>query len=356
LIFIYFTILLFLIVDQTAIVTFRNSYIFSKFIVLSSLICFSVIILISPEGNDIVRYLARFSYSKEASLREVFNSYDSEPLFNFYQWILSKIFRSGKVFLLTNIVLSWSLIYFALIKKLNFKSIALVFFSYISFFYFYNFYRNILRQGIAFPFLILMIFYLADDKYKSAIMCLVVSTLFHVTASLGLVLLLIKKFNFRLKSLLIAYSLSIILMFTRLHQTLVYRLANLIGGEFSRFIYGYSSSGVIDRYGSINRIDFLLFSIVWAVWAVFFVSRYLSRDSFYLWLVKAYIGFNMLFVLFSFIGYSDRVAGYSWSLIPILIGYPVTVIKSKYIILWRLLAIAIVVGMFFFFGVYRLYL
>ena len=75
----------------------------------------------------------------------------------------------------------------------------------------------------------------------------------------------------------------------------------------------------------------------------------------YEWLLKSYIGFSIVYILFGYIGFSDRLAGYAWFLIPVIIFYPIIKMKSKYSLLWLSAGIAINTLMVIYFDIVKLY-
>ena len=81
----------------------------------------------------------------------------------------------------------------------------------------------------------------------------------------------------------------------------------------------------------------------------------MNEDYLYEWLLKSYIGFSIVYILFGFIGYSDRLAAYAWFFIPIIVFYPVIKMKSKYRLFWMTTGITINIILFIFFDVINLY-
>jgi hypothetical protein len=51
--------------------------------------------------------------------------------------------------------------------------------------------------------------------------------------------------------------------------------------------------------------------------------RYYCIDPRYAELVKYYVAWNCVYLLFGFVAFADRLAGYSWFLVPILVWFPV---------------------------------
>jgi hypothetical protein len=105
--------------------------------------------------------------------------------------------------------------------------------------------------------------------------------------------------------------------------------------------YGTIGDGV-NRSG--NRMDFFIFT-VFGIFAGLFLYKYLFRDSKYEKLIKIYILFSSVFFLLGFIAYSDRIAAYSWFLLPIILWIPVfNQVKHRTMYSFLLLFSFVVVG------------
>src|SRR5690625_6997128 len=90
----------------------------------------------------------------------------NEPLFDIFQLLVAKTFGSFKLF----VALVWIIIFINFYKTLKniFDSSMLlfVFVSYLSFFIFFNYVVNVMRQGLAISFILLAISILVINKNK----------------------------------------------------------------------------------------------------------------------------------------------------------------------------------------------
>lgn len=263
---------------------------------------------------DLKRYYNHFHYYQGLPLQYI--ELRHEPLFSFLQWLTANSIGSFRLFL----VLVWTIIFINLIKAL--KNIFLkpdvlfVFASYITFFIFFNYVLNVMRQGLAISFIILAISVLISKKNKktSFYIPIILAPLFHITSlPLSVILLILRWFKVRFKTIFLLWLISIILFITHLNQKF---LSNLPFEQLEL----YSSERFLEQYGLVNRMDFLLFSVFFAVLGYLIWKYSLNKkDTEYELLLKIYITFNIYFTLLGFIAYSDRLASYSWMLIPILI-------------------------------------
>lgn len=351
----YIIILIMLLVNQLSKKSIFQTKVYVNYLLSIMFILLAAVIILNPYTDDMERYLRVFQQISDMKWFESLTSVRWEPGFMTYQWILSRLTKSNVVFILITAIIIWSIILFAVKKIIPYKDLPLVMFGFLSLFSFYNFSRNIIRQGIAVPLLFAMMIYLEQNNYKKALVYFGLAISFHISAVIGFVLFIIKKLKLSIKFLISIYISSVIFMVTDLNQKIMSVIAAIVGGNIAEIIARYSSEAIISRYGAVNRIDFLVFTTVWIVLGIWFNSKYMNDDVLYEWLVKSYIGFSIIYILFGFIGYSDRLAAYAWFFIPIIVFYPVIKMKSKYRLFWMTTGITINIILFIFFDVINLY-
>lgn len=351
----YFCIVFVVYITQLARKSLFQTKAFANCLIIVMFMFMSIVILLNPFTLDMERYLIVFQEINEFNLLQALSYVRWEPGFVIYQWLLSKVTTSPITFVLVSMVLMWGILISALKKSISPKDVPLVMLGYISLFCFYNLSRNIVRQGLATPLLLHTILYLEKSNYKKAILYLLLAVSFHKSAIVGLILFILNKLKLSIKVTFGFFILSSILMIIGLNKEIMMRLIPIIGGSYEASIINYSSENIISRYGSINRIDFLLFTTIWLILGILFKNKYLKDDRFYKWLLISYMGLSIVYVLFGFIGYSDRLAVYAWYLIPIVLFYPVINMKSKYRFFWITTNIVITIGLLFFFEIPLLY-
>lgn len=264
--------------------------------------------------SDLPVYISQFWSYSSMSLKTALSASNNELLFVFTQWIVAQFTDSSGVFQLV-IWLIFSLVFVKALRNIFTANETLyVFFSYTNYFVFFSV-MNTMRQGIAVALLTLAISSIVSKSSKNLTfyLAVVIAPLFHLTSlPLSVLLFIYKKFRFSLKAITIYWSLCAVLFVTHLNS-------KLLSGINIDFIVKYSSEERISYYGSVNRLDFLLFSVFWIVLIyIMYKKTRVANDSFEQ-LLKIYMIFNTYFLLFGFIAYSDRLASFSWSLIPILV-------------------------------------
>ncbi|WP_147802784.1 EpsG family protein [Alkalicoccus halolimnae] len=312
------------------------------------------LIFATPFTSDTVRYLQYLNSISTESLFGAISGVRWEPGFVVYQWLISVFTTSPIIFIGLTISIMWVMLVTALRKVAVWHFIPLIMFGYFSFFIYFNITTNIIRQGFTVHLLLFMIIYLWKNDYKKAIVFFLAAVTFHTSALIAGVLFVIKKFNIQLKYIIAVTALSALVMVTGLNTLFLEFAGSFLGGGIGDRLLRYSSEAILERYdGEINRLDFLVFTLAWAGWGLWFLSRHLKDDLFYHWLVKSYLMLSSIFMVLGFIAYSDRIALYAWFLIPLLLFYPVTKMpgpeKNKYVIG----GIIICAGMFFVFEVWE---
>lgn len=308
------------------IITKQNTVINNKynayFITVCLFIYVSILLIISENNtSDMEIYVREFTKYSNHSLIETLDITNKEYLFTLFQWLTSKISTNPQFFFVSIWLFFGSILLFSLNKIFNARQLLIIFFSYLNYFIFFPYITNTVRQGFAIAILMYAVCILiSNKKSKLFYVSIFVAPFFHSSSiPLSVALLLLRNFNLNLNTLLVIWILSAITFVTDMNE--------LLFGSFSKYIpeiEAYTSASVLERYtGGVNRLDFLVFSLFWIVLSLIAWKK-LTKTSFeYATLIKIYLLFNIYFLLFGFIGFSDRIATYSWFLVPILIWYPV---------------------------------
>ncbi|AYW46466.1 EpsG family protein [Tetragenococcus koreensis] len=300
---------------------------------------------------DMRIYLKYLNIMGNVSLSDSMSLTRWEPGFVIFQWLLSKISTSYMFFIPVSALLILLLIIKPLKETIPFNKIPLVMFGYLSLFSFYNLLNNILRQGFSVAFLLVMLVYLEKNRYLHAIIFLIIATAFHKTAIIGIIIIILYKMSILLSKYVYIYFLASLTMVFNINQKLVTILPFSLINDTESYLQQYTSDSSLLKYGSVNRLDFLLFSVFWFLLGLFFYKKYLSNDSFYLLVIKAYAIYGTVFFLLGFISFSDRLAIYSWFLIPIVLFYPIIKMESKFKLFWSLFGIVVCMAMMHIFDV-----
>ena len=183
-----------------------------------------------------------------------------------------------------------------------------------------------IRQGLSMACLFAAIcLILARRRAVWWIFLLVAAALFHWSAiPVALSLAVLGRVSIGLRTALIAWSIAAVLFLTGIQSWLLAPVSQYIPG-----MAAYTDLSVSATYaGGTNRIDFFLVS--GAILLVgLFALRFATVPDWYSRAVVIYVLLNIYFLLFGFILYSDRIAVYSWSLIPLIVAVPVASPKSS---------------------------
>jgi len=332
----------------------------SKFLYLLSIgfvfVSVTIVFILNPPSSDMFRYLRVLNNMKYVKFLEAFDITRFEGLFTIYLWLVARISTNQVFFMVLNLLIILSLMLLALRKIISLNALMLIAFGYMSLFTFYNLTTNILRQGFASAFVIFSIVCLIKNKYFKSLILLIIATFFHTSAVIVLPLLIVKKFNYQLKSILIIYVFSAFMMFSGLNSIVlnIFQLVDstIIGSS----IVSYSQESIIERYGPTNRFDFFIFNTFWLVLGLLAYKYLINKDAIYKLIISFYAILTSIFMILGFIAYSDRIAAYSWILIPLVLVYPVDNISKRYKKLYLIGLIGIFVFLFMFFGIYSRYL
>lgn len=329
---------------------FQSNF-YAKLLLIYVIVLFLVVGVTNPITADMSTYLKYSDIMENVSLFDSLNLTRWEPGFIIFQWFLSNINTSHTFFILISNLLILLLIVQSLKKVVPFNKIPLIMFGYLSLFSFYNLINNILRQGFSIAFLLVMLICLEKNKYLQSIIFLIIATMFHTTAIIGAIIIIFYKINVLLNKYIYIYFIAALTMVLNINQRLVSLLPFSLIGDVENYIQQYTSETSLLRYASVNRLDFLLFSVFWFVFGLFLYKRYLFKDSFYLLIIKAYAVYGAIFFLLGFISFSDRLAVYSWFLIPLILFYPVIKMRTNFKVVWAFLGLAICIVMTYVFNV-----
>lgn len=300
-------------------------------------------------GNDMLLYINNFQFIHHLSLIQTYKVSIWEPLFVFFQWIISRFTTDPTIYLVLTLLLYVSILYKAVKNVFSPWQQLFVFFAYFNFVFFYAYIFNGARQGFSMMFVLLAISYwLKNDKKYKMYLAGLAATLCHFSSiPVVISLLIVQKFNVKLKTLIIIWTFSALLFITGLNSYLLQIpfIAKI------HFVEAYSNSSSLDYFGGqTNYLKFLIFSAFFLFLTLFFYKVIQMEEMHkkrYLNLIKCYSIFNTYFLLFGFVAFSNRVASYSWFLIPILFLYPF-LHKQKHspLLLFTITIVIMIIGYF----------
>lgn len=291
--------------------------------------CFLIILSFYSVYITDVNYIDRYVYNmyfmevKNLSFAEANEIYSFEPLFH----VLSKSIS----YLTSNIQIYYVLVYAVFFFSL-FKGVGLILKNsnkyviillYLNYTFYYAYVFNGIRQGIALTLIILLIGYGINRKPIMMMVTAICAFLFHYSSLPLLVSLII---IYRYQDLKIRNLIILFIFFSMLFIT---DLNKIMFSSIDYYIFGsYTSSELIEVYGSSNQISFLLF-ISFFLLIFSFPLKEFKKVNGYVFLYKAYIVFSIYFLAFGYIAYSNRLSIYSWFLIPLIMGIICVEHKNK---------------------------
>lgn len=265
---------------------------------------------------DAPLYLRFFNLIRGYSLNNVLTISNYDPLFTLQSWVLARIFNNTYLIWFSFFVISSLLLIIGLINIFNTWQLSLVYFTYVNYVFYYSTHLHVIRQGMAIAILVLAIAGILKKNNYLFYPCIFTAPLFHLSAlPFALILFFIKKTIISIKHSLLIWCALSILFLTNLNK-------NVFSFIPHNKILKYSSLDIILRYGKTNRLDFYLFSLIFIIYCLIFLIYVKVRDNAFTIISNIYILFNAVFLMFGFIAYSDRIALYSWYIIPIIIWYP----------------------------------
>lgn len=329
----------------------KNSYISRFYIIMFT--CLIALIIpfrnIYPVGSDMSLYIGNLQFIHNLSLIQTYKVSIWEPLFVFIQWVISRFTTDPTVYLIVTLLLYISILHKAIKNVFLPWQQLFIFFAYFNFTFFYGYIFNGARQGFSMMFILLAISYWFKDSNNIKIyLAGCAATLCHYSSiPVVISLIIIQKFKIKLKSIIILWSFSALLFITGLNRYLLYVpfIAKI------HFVENYSSSESLYYFaGQTNYKKFLIFSAIFLFLFLLFY-KFITMDDVnkkrYLNLIKCYSIFNTYFLLFGFIAFSNRVASFSWFLIPVLFMYPF-LYKQKHspLLLFTMTIVVAIIGYF----------
>ena len=280
------------------------------------------------QGTDTHAYLSYFNRIVNLSILDGLFVNRFEIGFAFIVNLFSIFNDDPRSFLIYLALMQLGFLYYSVCKVTSGKAAVVVSFAYASLFIIYNLTTNILRQGFAVSFVILSYHYFIENKLLKYLIASTVAALFHKTALICLVIFAGYKYIFSLNRLIILW-LGLIASCALGINSILGELLLSVTGLSTEFSY-ILSDRAYDGYRVGFRFDFILFSAIPVLLFLIIKKIEISSEKYEKYL-KLYIVANSIFVFFMFIPYSDRIATYSWSLLPIFFGlFYEAVNESKY--------------------------
>lgn len=281
-----------------------------------------------PSG-DPWRYMLGLHYIANLSFVELLH-YDKDPFgFSLLNWFTSKINVDSALFF--SIVYFFCVIplYLAFRERFNKIDAAILIMLYLLYPFYINYLASGFKQGIAFGFMLWglnCILDRSDPKWKKGIILLFTATLFHQSFWLANIAFTAWYFIYRKRPLNWALStlgVCIILAMIGASEPIISIILpqdiikNLGFSTYFDQDFLNSDEYLSVGYNSGFRIDFTIFTLI-PLFIIIILNKNKKNNNNSLDLIKYYCILASAYFLMVFIPYSDRIAGFSWFLIPFL--------------------------------------
>lgn len=271
-------------------------------------------------GSDTYRYIYTMNKFSSLSALKLYQIRD----FGIYSIsvFLNTITSNKQAILYTMAILYMIPIAFAFIS-LKMDHTFLLFFCFVSFFFFKSMGANILKQGVAISFFLLAIV-LITNNYKPhlPIIFMSVAFLFHASILIPITFFLVSKYIKKIQIPLIVYLLAIILSYLDTDLIKLLNSVPLLNKLVNYRLQSYMLSTSIGIYRTGFRADFVIFNSIFTLVGLYFYNQRHIKIFYpnYKRFLFSYILTSSVFFLMFHIPYSDRFGVLSWGFIPFLLS------------------------------------
>lgn len=244
---------------------------------------------------------------------EKFNEYGQDPFFSILLFATSP-FRSFQFSLTIISIISLILTYKACqvyTRGEHEGSSLLLFFCTIINFTFLNQQDNVMRIGVAFPLLLIYIYYYFRNEYKKAIVFGALAVGIHFSMAAAIIVSIVAKY-FKC-SLRWYYFLFFLIMVASAAGASLQQVAGLLGFGKAEF---YSKLTESADYRIGFRVDFALFNTIFLLFFAWLNKR--NPSDFMTYYIRMFVLLSCWFFLWFKVPFNDRVGAFSWNLVPII--------------------------------------
>lgn len=268
-------------------------------------------------GSDTAVYFQYFDFVKYGDSFEGLERI--EIGFFWLTKIISYFTDSENIYLSIIFLIQFIGITSALYKKSEvFKPYLIIALVWLSYPFFYSITLNVIRQGLAFVFVIYAIDAKLQNRKYSPYALLLLGTLFHYATLLYMICFIVLELKPKFITLLWFWFLAVIFAFFGWIDQTIQSLLRIIIGD-NLYYSSYLDSSINIDYAVGFRIDFVIFSAL-PIAYYFLLKKYKSKSvEGFPFVFTLYLAMNIFYLSFSSFPYSDRFALASWLLIPLMI-------------------------------------
>lgn len=278
------------------------------------------------EISDKAIYSMEFRILSFAPADEIFYTYTGEgrePAFLILSWLIGLFSHDPQVYFFVVALLGSTIMALALLWLLRSAwQVTLVYYITFCFGFFTGYSSYLLRQGLSLVFLILGIVALCrHTRLWKFLVLLAVASLFHWSAIPAALIILGVRLLPRVRTIFLlgVWALFSLLFLSGLNGALLAPFASS-----SEELATYTDPENAELYtGGTNRLDFWALGLCVVIFGFIVLRKFDNLPNWYGQLFHAFILLNTYYLALGFVYYSDRVAGYSWSLVPLVLTVPV---------------------------------
>lgn len=276
-------------------------------------------------GSDIYRYAAHYLVSSTSTLEFLTRPGHYELGYELAVYVVSRSGVPFDYFIVTWWLLVVSVFFFASGRLSNSTLVAVASSAVFVFWPLSDSYQFVIvRQSLAISLTVLGLTFLATERWRTFIIISLFAILLHYSAAIPAAIAVSVYITRRSSSTPFLYIFATCVMAyvadLPLHMTAILsRLASALSS--------YAEYGSLTSIYTVGfKLPFLLFSSVGAVlaWA-------LRRTALGEMLMRYYMLMSSTYMLFSGFPYYDRIAAYSWALIPILFSAIVLIVLRRHV-------------------------
>lgn len=317
---------------------------------LSGIFLFVILLDMTDRSGDAAVYAEMFRKVGSLSLFQAVLRTNQEAGFVILTWIV-QLFTDNYNYYRIVLLLVELVVMLAAFQLLDLKYPYLILTAYLWYVFYLAYIIAALRQGLAMHVFIFMVAYYyycfmkkkAPSAFLSFLLVLIM-VLFHKSSIIIAPLVLYMYFNTKSKteSKYLKHSRLIIVLVTFLCVLLFRKqLQSYLTDEFKVKGEKYTTEVLKEKYGREGiRFDFMFYNFMPAVFAFYMVRK---RKIVLNPLHYTYLYTSLIYLPFSSISYSDRIAAYTFFQVPLFSFYHIQFFKKKSIV-YSVLLTAVIIG------------
>ncbi|WP_136668956.1 EpsG family protein [Flavobacterium sp. H122] len=262
-------------------------------------------------GSDTMMYVEQYRYNTISEAKDLGFS------------ILVEIFRAitNERGFFVGIALMYNLSLVFLFYVWDRSKTYLMYFTFTSFFFFESFGINVIRSGLAVPFLLVSFVLILKGRKLRAYIIEIFGISLHGSVLMPFLFFLLAKRNVHYKLFYVIFFLAIVLSFLGIGIDSLLEFLPFFNIIFkNRFDTYFDNEGWIE-YELGFKLSFVVFNMFFAFLGYFFLKRFddIEAQKKYGYFLKAFLVSSSFFFLSFNVAFSDRIGALSWIFLPFIL-------------------------------------